>query len=206
MFILDMATPGVRLRGIRQITGQAEFNEMFLDDVRIPVENRIGEENSGWAVAQSSLSAERGLIIFEQSERLQYFLAEVIADPKARATWLKDDEYRRAFIRLYADAKALRLMTREMLSANEAHGEMSAQVMPTYIKLHYAVMLQKLGALLVQVNGLDGQMLRPDIATGGVPNANWMLDYLSSWSWTISGGTNEIMRNIISERILGLPR
>jgi alkylation response protein AidB-like acyl-CoA dehydrogenase len=206
MFILDMATPGVRLRAIRQITGQAEFNELFLDDVRIPVENRIGEENGGWAVAQSSLSAERGLIIFEQSERLQYFLAELIADPKARATWLRDDEYRRTFIRLYADAKALALMTREMLSANEAHGEMSAQVMPTYIKLQYAVMLQKLGALLVQVNGLDGQMLRPDIATGGVPNANWMLDYLGSWSWTISGGTNEIMRNIISERILGLPR
>jgi alkylation response protein AidB-like acyl-CoA dehydrogenase len=206
IFIMDMSSPGVTLRRIRQITGQAEFNEMFLDNVRIPAENRIGEENAGWSIAQSALSAERGLIIFEQSERLQYFLAELIADPKARGSWLKDDEFRRAFMRLYADAAALTLMIREMLAANEAHGEMSAQVMPTYIKLHYAVMLQKLGELLMRVNGLDGQMLLPDISTGAVPSGNWMLDYLATWTWTISGGTNEIIRNIIAERFLGLPR
>jgi alkylation response protein AidB-like acyl-CoA dehydrogenase len=206
MFIMDMKSPGVSLRGIRQITGQAEFNEMFLDEARIPVENRIGEENNGWAIAQSTLSAERGLIIFEQSERLRRFLGELIADPKARASWLKDDEYRRAFVRLYADAQAVTLMTRKMLADNEAHAEMAGQALPTYIKLHYAVMLQKLGDLLVQANGLDGQMMRPDIATGAVPNGNFMFDYLASWSWTISGGSNEIMRNIIAERILELPR
>jgi hypothetical protein len=93
-----------------------------------------------------------------------------------------------------------------MLADNEAHAEMAGQVLPTYIKLHYAVMLQKLGDLLVQANGLEGQMMRPDIATGAVPNGNFMFDYLASWSWTISGGSNEIMRNIIAERILELPR
>jgi hypothetical protein len=83
---------------------------------------------------------------------------------------------------------------------------MSAQVLPMYIKLHYAVMLQKLGELMVRINGIEGQMMRPDIATGGVPSGNWMFDYIATWNWTISGGTNEIMRNIISERVLQLPR
>jgi alkylation response protein AidB-like acyl-CoA dehydrogenase len=206
MFIMDMDSPGVELRRIRQITDQAEFNEMFLDNVRIPAENLIGPENAGWGIAQSTLSAERGLIIFEQSERLRYFLNDLITDPAVQSTWLRDDEMRRAFVRLYADATAAALMTRKMLAANEADGEMSAQTLPTFIKLHYAVTLQRLGALLVRVNGLEAQMLLPDIVTGSVPGGNWMLDYLSSYAWTISGGTNEIMRNIISERILGLPR
>lgn len=206
MFVLDMDSPGIELRPIRQITGQAEFNEMFLTDVRIPVENLIGEENAGWGIAQSTLSAERGLIIFEQSERLRHFLAELLESQPARDSWLGDDESRRTFIRVYTDAAALTLMIREMLEQNEAHGEMAAQQLPVYIKLHYAVLLQKLGGLLVRVNGLNGQLMHPDIATSGVPGGNWMFDYLASWNWTIAGGSNEIMRNIIAERILGLPR
>jgi alkylation response protein AidB-like acyl-CoA dehydrogenase len=206
MFIMDMNSPGVKLRRIRQITDQAEFNEMFLDDVRIPVENRIGAENDGWAIAQSTLSAERGLIIFEQCERLRYFLNGLIADPAVQSSWLRDDELRRAFVRLYAEATAASLMTREMLAENETNAEMAGQLLPTYIKLHYAVMLQNLGELLVRANGFDGQMLLPDIATGAVPSGNWMFDFLASYSWTIAGGTNEIMRNIVAEKILGLPR
>jgi alkylation response protein AidB-like acyl-CoA dehydrogenase len=206
MFVMDMDTPGIRLRRIRQVTNQAEFNEMFLDDVRIPAENLIGKENDGWMVAQSTLSAERGLIIFEQAERLAYFLDEIVSSAHARETWLKDDEHRRTFMRFYADAAAVRLMARQMLADNEAHGEMAGQHLPSYIKLNHAVMLQKLGAFLVRVNGAEAQMLLPDIATGAVPSGNWMLDYLASWNWTIAGGANEIIRNIISERILGLPR
>ena len=205
MFVMDMDSPGIELRPIRQMTGQAEFNEMFLQDVRIPVENRIGAENAGWAIAQSTLSAERGLIIFEQSERLRHFLSELLASAEA-SSWLRDDECRREFVRIYAQAAALTAMIREMLEQNDAHGTRATQELPVYIKLHYAVLLQKLGELLVRANGLPGQLMRADIATGGVPSGNWMFDYLASWSWTIAGGTNEIMRNIVAERILGLPR
>jgi alkylation response protein AidB-like acyl-CoA dehydrogenase len=203
MFVMDMDSPGVTLRPIRQMTGQSEFNEMFLEDVRIPAANLLGEENAGWTVAQSTLSAERGLIIFEQSERLRRFIDDLFA---SLPTWLKDAEHRRALIRVHSDVLALTLMIRQMLGHNEDDGDMSAQHLPMMIKLHYAVLLQRLGALLVKVNGIDGQLLHPDVATGGVPGGNWMLDYLASWNWTISGGTNEVIRNIISERLLGLPR
>jgi alkylation response protein AidB-like acyl-CoA dehydrogenase len=206
MFVMNMDSPGIELRPIRQMTGQSEFNEMFLQDVRIPAENLIGPENAGWGIAQSTLSAERGLIIFEQSERLRHFLDELVRSPAAQDGWMQDAEARRAFVRIHRDAAALTLMIREMLDQNDAHGEMAAQELPIYIKLHYAVLLQKLGELLVRNTGLDGQLMRPDIATGGVPSGNWMFDYLASWNWTIAGGTNEIMRNLISERILALPR
>src|SRR3546814_6581586 len=67
-FVLDMHAPGVEVRPIRQATGHAEFGEIFLEDVRIPVEDRVGEENQGWTVAQSTLAAERGVLAFERSE------------------------------------------------------------------------------------------------------------------------------------------
>jgi alkylation response protein AidB-like acyl-CoA dehydrogenase len=206
MFVMDMDSPGIELRPIRQMTGQAEFNEMFLEDVRIPAENLIGEENAGWGIAQSTLSAERGLIIFEQALRLSRFLGELLAQERSRTVLMSDAEVRRGFVRLYADATSLGLMIREMLAHNHADGEMAVQHLPVYIKLHYAVLLQKLGALLVRANGLKGLIMQPDIATSGVPGGNWMFDYLASWNWTIAGGTNEIMRNIIAERILCLPR
>lgn len=205
-FVMDMDSPGISLRPIRQASDQADFNEMFLDDVRIPAANLIGAENAGWAIAQSTLSAERGLIIFEQSERLRCFLADMLAVARDGACWFRDDQYRREFLRLYADAAALTLMIRAMLAENEAHAEMAGQFTPMFIKLHYAVLLQKLGELMVRVNGIDGQMLHPDIPTGGCPNGNWMFDYINSYNWTIAGGTNEIIRNIIAERVLGLPR
>lgn len=205
-FIMNMDSPGISLRPIRQASNQADFNEMFLDDVQIPAENLLGEENSGWAVAQSTLAAERGLIIFEQSERLRCFLADMLAAARGGATWFGDDQYRREFMRVFADAEALTLMIRAMLAENEAHAEMARQFTPMFIKLHYAVLLQKLGELMVRVNGIDGQMLLPDIPTGGCPNGNWMFDYINSYNWTIAGGTNEIIRNIIAERVLGLPR
>jgi alkylation response protein AidB-like acyl-CoA dehydrogenase len=92
-FILNMKAPGVTVRPIRQATGQAEFCEIFLDNVEIPVADLIGEENAGWAIAQSTLSAERGLIIFELSERMARTLDADLAEAKRTdAAWLKDDE------------------------------------------------------------------------------------------------------------------
>lgn len=206
LFILDMSTPGITLRPILQANGQAEFNEMFLDNVEIPTENLIGQEGDGWRIAQSALSAERGLMIFELSERLRCFMRDLTVEARAGALWWRDDQYRREFVKAYMDMEALRLMIRAMLHQSSGQTEMSGLYAPIFVKLHYAQLLQRFGDLMVRVHGLQGQELRPDIATNGSPGGNWMFDYMTSWVWTISGGTNEIIRNIISERVLGLPR
>lgn len=205
LFVLNMDTPGITLRRIHQSNGQAEFNEMFLDDVLIPAENLIGEEGKGWAIAQSALSSERGLMIFEIAERLRCFLGRMVEEAKT-ATWWQDAEYRRAFVRAYADTEALALMIRAMLEQNAEHAEVAGQFAPMFIKLRFAEVLQRVGALMVEVHGLEGQEMRPDVATNGAPGKNWMFDYITSWSWAIAGGSNEVMRNLIGERVLGLPR
>lgn len=206
LFILDMSSPGITLRPILQANGQAEFNEMFLDNVEIPAENLIGQEGSGWHIAQSALSAERGLMIFELSERLRCFMSDMSAEARAGASWWRDDQYRREFVKAYMDMEALRLMVRSMLHQSTEQAEMAGLYSPMFVKLHYAQLLQRFGDLMVRVHGMQGQELKPDIATNGSPGGNWMFDYITSWVWTISGGTNEIIRNIISERVLGLPR
>ena len=206
LFAMDMASVGITVRQIQQCNGQAEFNELFLDDVEIPAENLIGEEGKGWMISQSTLSAERGLIVFELAERFRCFISEVLAEARNGAAWWNDDQYRREFMRAYADAEALKLMTKSMLEDGAEEVEMAGQYVPMYVKLHYAQLLQRFGELMVRIHGLEGQELRADVSTNGSPGGNWMFDYLSSWAWTIAGGTNEIIRNIIAERVLGLPR
>jgi len=206
LFAMDMASAGITIRPIQQCNGQAEFNELFLDDVEIPAGNLIGEEGKGWTISQSTLSAERGLIVFELAERFRCFISDILAEARDGAAWWHDDQYRREFMRAYADAEALKLMTKSMLEHSADEVEMAGQYVPMYVKLHYAQLLQRFGDLMVRIHGMDGQELRPDVSTNGSPGANWMFDYLSSWAWTIAGGTNEIIRNIIAERVLGLPR
>jgi alkylation response protein AidB-like acyl-CoA dehydrogenase len=206
LFVLDMDSPGITLRRIRQSNGQTEFNEMFLDDVAVQAENLIGQEGQGWAIAQSSLSAERGIMIFELSERLRCFIGKMIDEARGGASWWRDDQYRREFVKAYVDSESLALMIRSMLEQNAEHAEIAGQFAPMFIKLHYAQLLQRFGELMVRIHGVDGQEMHPDVATNGAPGGNWMFDYITSWSWAIAGGSNEIIRNIVAERVLGLPR
>jgi alkylation response protein AidB-like acyl-CoA dehydrogenase len=206
LFALDMASQGITIRPIQQCTGQAEFNELFLDDVEIPAENLIGTEGQGWTISQSTLSAERGLIVFELAERFRCFVADILAEGRGGAEWWQDDQFRREFMRAYADAEALKLMTKSMLEHSAGEVAMAGQYVPMYVKLHYAQLLQRFGDLMVRIHGIEGQTMLSDVSTNGSPSGNWMFDYLSSWAWTIAGGTNEIIRNIIAERVLGLPR
>lgn len=198
-FIMDLKAPGVTIRPIAQMNGMNEFCEVFLDDVEIPAENLIGPENEGWAVAQSTLSAERGLLIFALSERMNILFEELFASPDA-ARWMADDQLRREMMACYADMQAVRSLVHAML-ADHKSGEY-----PPIVKILYGETLQRFTELMTRIDGLDAMIERPTFISSGYAKGNWMVDFLSSWTWTISGGSNEILRNVIAERQLGLPR
>ncbi|WP_336967468.1 acyl-CoA dehydrogenase family protein [Sphingobium aromaticiconvertens] len=206
--ILDLQTPGVSLRPIKQITGASHFNEIFLDDVEIPVENLIGPEHGGWAVAQSTLSSERGLTILELAERMRHgfqMLLDAAQSPSPLGGRLiDDDEIRRRLVDIYARIQALRLLVNNMLTrVLEGAG---AGVEPSIIKVYYSDLLRDFTELGVTLGGAKAQYLQPVLMGGGNETGYWMQDYLYSWAWTISGGSSEIQRNIIAERALDLPR
>jgi len=207
-FILDMKSPGVTLKPIKQMTGESHFNEIFLDNVRIPRENLIGAENNGWAVAMSTLASERGLSVLELAERMRYNFQQLLDLAKNRTyrgkTLLEDDEIRRDLVTISVRIRALGALVNNMLT--RMMRDDSTSVEPSIIKLFYSDLLRDFTALGVKMSELDGQQTQPILMGGGNETGNWMHDYLYSWAWSISGGSSEIQRNIIAERGLGLPK
>lgn len=202
-FILDLDTPGVEISPIRQVNGRSEFAEIFLTDVRIPAENLVGPENEGWKVAQSTLASERGVIAFEFIERARYAIEEFYsAALREDASWLSDDQLRREFVDLLVELQANRRLIRRLLNSHldDAGGD---PMLPSYIKLHGSTFRQAMSSFLTRIAGLAGQRFRMGFEDVYHPA---MFTYLSSFAWTIAGGSNEIIRNIIAERGLGMPR
>lgn len=203
-FIMDMKAPGVEVRPIRQITGESEFAEIFMDDVRVPVENLIGAEGNGWHIAQSTLSTERGLLIFGAVERLARSFE--LDGKEARETWMRDTQFRREYAGFYGELQSIRLMIRRLLIELEANPDKASPTLPTYIKLNWGPFLQRYTEFLLRAEGIDALRWQPSIPGTGHSSRLRMNDFLKSYGWTIAGGSNEIMRNIVSERILAMPR
>jgi alkylation response protein AidB-like acyl-CoA dehydrogenase len=203
LFVMDMNTAGVELRPIQQINGRSEFNEIFLKDVVIPAENLVGPENEGWTVAQSTLASERGVVMFEYAERARYALETFYTQAvRESADWLNDRQLRREFIDLLLDLQANRRLVRKLLRQS-GFAHKSGDMLPSYIKLHAANFRQRMTSLQTKIVGLAGQCHRLGFEEIYDPP---MFAYTSSFSMTIAGGTNEIMRNMIAERGLGMPR
>ncbi len=202
-FLLDMKSAGVEVRPIRQSNGRAEFGEIFLNDVEIPAENLVGPENDGWRVSHSTLAAERGVLVFEAIERLRYLYENICLHAiETNAGWLRDDQMRREFIVLLGEMQSIRRLIRQLLRENEVKGAPSTMT-PAFVKLMSSEHRKKFASWWVRIAGPDSQSLLPSLATiGGDP----MMLYVSSFGSAIAAGTNEIMRNIVAERGLGLPR
>ena len=201
--LLDMKSKGVTVRPIEQITGDDEFAEIFFDDVEIPVENRVGAENDGWAVAQATLASERGLTLVELTQRMRYSLKLIAAAMKEQGRF-DDPILRRDLGKLIPKVDAACALADRYLMKRIMHDEQAGDA--SIVKLYYARTLREFVSLGLRIKGLSGQY-REDFTRGGsMETGNWAVDFMNSYNWSIAGGSDEIQRNIISERMLGMPR
>ena len=201
--LLDMKTKGVTVRPIEQITGDDEFAEIFFDDVEIPVENRVGAEGDGWAVAQATLASERGLTLVELSQRMRYSLSR-IADIMKEQGRFDDPVLRRDLGQLIPKVDAACALADRYLMKRIMHDEQVGDA--SIVKLCYARTLREFVSLGLRINALAGQYHAPFTLGGSQETGNWMVDFMNSYNWSIAGGSDEVQRNIISERMLGMPR
>ncbi|HEU4514557.1 MAG TPA: acyl-CoA dehydrogenase family protein [Nocardioidaceae bacterium] len=204
-FLADMTDPGVEVRPLRQITGEAEFNEVFLTDVRVPDAHRLGEVGDGWKVANATLMNERVSIGGQAAPRESGMIAKVAQ------TWRDRPEVRTParhdrLMTGWVEAEVFRLTgarLRQKLAAGAPGPEGSA------MKLTFAKLAQELSGLEVEMLGEDGlrygdwTLTRPSRVDMTGRDAGYR--YLRAKGNSIEGGTSEILRNIVAERVLGMP-
>ncbi|MFD5388328.1 acyl-CoA dehydrogenase family protein [Streptomyces sp. NPDC127074] len=191
---MPMDAPGVTVRPLRTLAGTAEFAEMFLDEVRVPVTHRVGEENDGWRVTMVTLSFERGTAFVGEVVACRRVLEALARTAKANGRW-DDTVLRRRLGRLSAECAALWRLTQWNVSEAQRTGGVPG-VGGSVFKLRFSQVRQELYEAAAEVLG-------PDALDAG---QEWVADRLSSLSYTIAAGTSQIQRNIVAERILGLPK
>ncbi len=203
--ILPMDTPGIEIRPLPTLVGEGEFSEVFFEDVRVPVENRVGDENDGWRVTNVTLRFERGTAFASEMIQLQHFLADLIALARKvtrHESHAWDDRALRLEVgHLAAELDALWAMVK--LSVCRANQTGVPGLEGSAIKLYYTELYQRVAELATRVLG-RAALGRSDI--GDRPNKMILNKMLQSLSLTIAAGTSQIQRNIIAERILGLPK
>lgn len=195
--ILDMRLPGIEVRPMRTIDGQSHFCEVFLDEVRVPVANRVGAENDGWRVTNVTLRFERGTAFAQHIITLRSQLRRLAALPGAP---IDDAGFIRRIGRLDARAEGLWRMTQRCVTEAEAAGVPSP--LGSAVKLGYSELGQEIARLGVEILG------RRALGTAGAETteAEVVHDYLWSFQNTIAAGTSQIQRNLVAERILGMPK
>ena len=205
--ICPMDLPGIEVRPITTVAGSSEFCEVFFDEVRIPVENRVGDENDGWRVAMVTFSFERGTAFISELLGTMNQLAEMaeLAQriPRNGSTAWDDDEIRREIGHLQAEYDALWALTKRVVSQAQRTG------MPgpggSVFKLYYAEVKKRMADLAHRMLDREALVLAHDVGdeqTGG----DMVASRLYVLSLSIAAGTSQIQKNIIGERILGLPK
>lgn len=203
-FVIDMHQPGVEVRPLRQMTGGANFSEVFLSEARVPHHNAVGEVGNGWTVALTTLMHERMSIgamaalnrgtVYRALQRLVAAVEKTtghgpLADPRLRAR----------LVDVYVRGEVLRFMSQRMI------GKLTRGEIPSAegsaAKIALSSLLARLAAFAVDAQGPYGQLAGDDAPEGG----GWTLTFVGYPGMRIAGGTDEIMKNIIGERVLGLP-
>ena len=203
-FLLDLRSPGLDVRPIKNAVGESHFCEIFLNEVAVPAVNLVGPENAGWRVAQETLGAERGLTMVELAERLGNAGFRWLVEACARQGLLSDSRVTDRLATFETEISGLRALCTDLVARHEAGRAGPADA--SIVKLYYSELLQRMTDFGTEVAGLPGQTALRKPASSGWESGAWPLDFIGSWEWTIPGGTSEIQRTIIAERGLGLPR
>ncbi len=187
-FLLDMSTPGIEVRPLRQITGHAHFNEVFLTDVRIPHSQLVGGVNDGWRAAMTTLTSERsaiggggGVVAWRELRDLAV-ASGLSADPSTR----------QALMHAYTRTELLRFLGYRLQTAVSRGIESGPE--SSVLKLLMSQHATQVGNVAVALNGASGML-----------DNQWTDGFLNQWTVKIGGGTDQIQRNVIGERVLGLP-
>jgi alkylation response protein AidB-like acyl-CoA dehydrogenase len=202
--ICDMHAPGIDIRPITTIEGSEDFAEVFYDEVRIPLTNVVGGIDNGWSVAMATLSFERGTAFTVNQVQLSSAVEHLIEVARSRKSIngrpvIDDDSIAHRLARARADCAALRALTYLSISRNANAAEPGPE--GSMMKLHYSDLCKHVYRLALDILGPRSLAMPID-----EDDTEWVERQLISYSMSIGGGTSEIQRNIISERVLGLPR
>lgn len=193
--LVDMRTPGIECRPIRQINGAAHFNETFLTDVRVPVENVVGEVNGGWGPMMVTLSNERAHIGGAGGRFVFADLVEL-----ARRSGVADDPVRRQQLaRMYSTMEIQRFLGYRVKTAASRGVEPGPE--SSIMKLLLSEFLGEMGDLVLGLQGASGMLSGTDAVDGG----RWQMSFLTQWASRIGGGTDQVQRNTVGEKVLALP-
>jgi alkylation response protein AidB-like acyl-CoA dehydrogenase len=206
VLLVNMKSPGVEVRPLRQMTGESEFNELFFRDVRVPVENVLGKLNDGWNVAISTLMHERGSygarlqLLFKRNIGRLIELSRTTLRNNRPAT--VDPVIRQKLAQCYAEVEIMRLNQLRAFSRMTADGAPGPE--GSIQKLFWSELNQRVQQLAQELLGPYGQLLNGDVRA--IDNGYWSYGYLRSRGNTIEAGTSEVQRNIVGHFVLGLPR
>jgi alkylation response protein AidB-like acyl-CoA dehydrogenase len=213
--MLDMHQPGVEVRPLKQISGSSEFCEVFFTNVRVNADNLVGEMNAGWRIAQTTLSYERGGNVLSRVVRLQEMYSRMIEVCKTLKrngkSAIEDPNVRQKLGEIYAEIEVLRYAALRLLSRLEKGQRPGPEA--SISKLHYSELDKHVQELFLDILGPYG------LQTGGQPQeyalhadpdfgeaSSWAYSFFWSRAGTIYAGSSEIQKNILGERVLGLPK
>jgi alkylation response protein AidB-like acyl-CoA dehydrogenase len=200
--IMPMDSPGIELQPLRTLTGVSEFAEMFLDEVRIPVANRVGAENDGWRVAMVTFGFERGTAFVSELLRTMVLAQDVVDVARKTGAW-DDGSIRRELAIVVAELDALWALTKRNVSRAARSGSAGVGVGGSVFKLGYHETCDRLGEVALRVLGRAGLAMGDPAGLASADHVERRLYFLSL---SIAAGTAQIQRNIVGERLLGLPK
>jgi alkylation response protein AidB-like acyl-CoA dehydrogenase len=202
LLLVDMKSRGIEVRPLRHLTGAIEFNELFFNDVEVPIENLVGSAGGGWQIAMSTLTNERGGTGIASAARVQLMFKALIDLFRAAAGTPSSEARRQQLAQFYMEVQGLRQTTRRMLldSANASMRGAEASL----IKVMWSELNQRMREFALALHGPAAQLIEGPAQAR--QNGRWQFEFLRSRANTIEMGTSEIHRNTIAERALGLPR